>query len=62
MFNPEDYVMLDMQSGTYFCAADAVLINWEELTEDQRDTMINGSDGERCDLADDIGIAWTGLQ
>ena len=59
--NPQEYVVLDLQSGTYFCAADAALIHWDKLTEEQQDTMINGSDTERCLLADDIGIPWSGI-
>lgn len=55
MKNPDDYVVLDIESGTYFCAANSALINWAELNEDQLDIMINGSDTERCQLADEIG-------
>ena len=55
MKNPDDYVVLDFESGTYFSAADSVLINWSNLDEDQLDTMINGSDTERILLADQIG-------
>lgn len=58
MKNLENYVVLDIESGTYFCAANAVLIDWQNLDEDQRDVMINGSDTERCSLADEIGISW----
>jgi len=55
MKNPEDYVVLDFESGTYFAASNSVLINWSNLTEEQVDTMVNGSDTERILLADEIG-------
>lgn len=55
MKNPDDYVVLDFESRTYFCASNSVLINWSKLNEDQLDIMINGSDTERCLLADEIG-------
>lgn len=55
MKNIEDYVVLDLQSGTYFGASDAVLINWSKLNEEEMDTMINGSDTERVLLADQLG-------
>lgn len=55
MKNPDDYVVLDFESGTYFSAANSVLINWSNLDQDQLDTMVNGSDTERIMLADQIG-------
>ena len=55
MKNPDDYVVLDFESGTYFSAANSVLINWSKLTEEQLDIMIDGSDTERTLLADEIG-------
>jgi hypothetical protein len=55
MKDPENYVVLDFESGTYFLASNSVLINWSKLTEDQIDIMINGSDTERTLLADKIG-------
>jgi hypothetical protein len=55
MKNPDDYVVLDFESGTYFSAANSVLIKWSNLDEDQLDTMVNGSDTERIMLADQIG-------
>lgn len=58
MKNPDDYVVLDFESGTYFSAANSVLINWSNLDEDQLDTMINGSDTERILLADQIGESY----
>jgi hypothetical protein len=54
-----DYVVLDLESGTYFCAANSTLINWSKLNADQLDIMINGSDTERCMLADKIGEAYS---
>jgi hypothetical protein len=58
MKNPDDYVVLDFESGTYFSAANSVLINWSNLDQDQLDTMINGSDTERIMLADQIGESY----
>ena len=55
MKNLNDYVVFDIESGTYFCAANSVLINWSKLDGNQLDIMINGSDTERVLLADDIG-------
>ena len=55
MKNPDDYVVLDFESGTYFSAVNSVLINWSNLDQDQLDTMVNGSDTERIMLADQIG-------
>ena len=55
MKDPADYVVLDLESGTYFSAVNSVLINWSNLNEDQLDIMINGSDTERTLLADEIG-------
>ena len=54
-----DYVVLDLESGTYFSAANSTLINWSKLNADQLDIMINGSDTERCMLADEIGEAYS---
>lgn len=56
MSSLSQYVLLDLESGTYFCAADTVLIHWDSLNEEQLDIMINGSDTERCLLADEIGV------
>jgi len=53
-----NYVVLDLQSGTYFSAVNTVLINWEKLTDEERDVMINGSDTERCLLADTVGFPY----
>ncbi len=58
MKNPEDYVVLDFESGTYFPAINTVLINWKELTPEQEDIMVNGSDTERTLLADQIGFPY----
>lgn len=48
------HVVLDCTSGTFFNAAHAVLLDVEQLTAEQRDTLNEGSDLERCDLAETI--------
>ena len=49
------YVVLDCTSGTFFNAAHAVLLDVDQLTPEQHDTLNEGSDLERCDLAETIG-------
>ena len=58
---PENCIVLDLASGTYFSAVTAVLIEWSSLTEEQQDIIENSSDTERCLLADEVGIPWTGI-
>lgn len=59
--NLENYFVLDLESGTWFSAVNAVIIDWSKLTEEQRFIMEEGSDTERCLLSDEVGIPWTGL-
>ena len=58
MENIQDYVVFDIESGTYFAAANTVLINWKTLNEEQREIMIEGSDTERVLLAEEIGLEY----
>jgi hypothetical protein len=58
MENIQDYIVFDIESGTYFAAANTVLINWNTLNEEQREIMIEGSDTERVLLAEEIGIEY----
>ena len=58
----ENYVVFDFESGTYFCAANAGLINWPALTEEQKKIMIEGSDTERILLADKISIRFGSVE
>lgn len=53
-----NYVVLDCESGTYFPAANTTLINWSTLTEEQKEIMIEGSDMQRCLLADEVGVPY----
>ena len=57
--NLENYFVLDLESGTWFSAINAVVIDWSELTEEQQLIMEEGSDTEKCLLADKVGIPWT---
>jgi hypothetical protein len=57
------YVVLDCTSGTFFNAAHAVLIELDDLPEGLEESMLDeGSDTDRCELADIYGIdleAWS---
>jgi hypothetical protein len=57
------YVVLDCTSGTFFNAAHAMLIDVDALPEGLEESMLNeGSDTDRCELADIHGIdleAWS---
>jgi hypothetical protein len=59
--NLENYFVLDLESSTWFSAVNAVVIDWSKLTEEQQFIMEEGSDTERCLLADEVGIPWTGI-
>jgi hypothetical protein len=51
------YVVLDCTSGTFFNAAHAVLIDLDGMTYPEDTMNLNeGSDSDRCDLADVYGI------
>ena len=48
-------IVVDLDSGTYFCANNAVLVDWDRLNPSELETFITGSDTERSDLAEEIG-------
>lgn len=50
------YVVLDCCSGTFFNASHAVLIDTDKLSSEQLDLLDNGSDFDRADLAEEVGI------
>lgn len=50
------YVVLDCTSGTFFNAAHAVLIDVDALPDHDEALLNEGSDAERCDLAETYGI------
>lgn len=56
MSSLSNFVVLDLDSGTYFAADNAALIDWTALDDEQREIMIEGSDTDRCLLAGDVGI------
>jgi hypothetical protein len=47
-----NWIVLDTSSGTWFSASRAVLLNYETLTEDEQETLEEGSDNERNELGD----------
>lgn len=56
------YVVLDCTSGTFFNAAHAVLIDVDALPDHDEAILNEGSDTDRCELADAHGIdleAWS---
>lgn len=55
MSNLDDFVVLDLDSGTFFSAATSVILDTRRLTESQLEILNEGSDGERCDLASEYG-------
>lgn len=57
----ETLAILDLDSGTYFPAANCVIIDTAKLTDEQLEILEEGSDAERCLLADEVGIPWTGM-
>ena len=55
MANLNYCVLLDVTSGTFFCAADAVLLDTRALTPEELDLLNEGSDSERRDLGEERG-------
>ena len=56
MSSLEYFIVMDLDSGTYFSADGAVLIDTRELGEDQHEILLNGSDTELADLGSVKGI------
>lgn len=52
-------IILDLRSGTYFAAADAILIDFNTLTTEQQEEFTEGSDTDRLLIADKVGLPFT---
>lgn len=50
-----NHVVVDLDSKTYFCANNAVLVDWNNLDPAELEIFITGSDEERSELAEKIG-------
>jgi len=55
MSNLDYYVVMDLDSGTYFCAANSVLIDTRSLREDQQEALMNGSDSDISEVGFEAG-------
>jgi hypothetical protein len=55
----DDYMVLDLQSGTMFCLANACLINVSKLSDDERDLFLEYGDSEAIDIGRQHGLAIT---
>jgi hypothetical protein len=53
------FLVLDLCSGTFFQAENSCLIDWQSLSEEERDTFENGSDTDRMLLADSHGQSFS---
>jgi hypothetical protein len=53
------FLVLDLCSGTFFQAENACLIDWQSLSDDQKEAFEHGSDTDRMLLADQHGQAFT---
>lgn len=51
-----EFLILDLDSGTFFCADGACLIDWAALSADERETFCEGTDTERLLIADLKGL------
>jgi hypothetical protein len=48
-------IVLDLQSGTFFSAAGSVVLDWDALSSEELDVLVNGSDSERGELGEALG-------
>lgn len=53
------YVCLDIDSGTFFSAQDACLIDTRSLSPEELDLLDNGTDTDRALLGDKYGLPWS---
>lgn len=53
------YIILDLRSGTYFAATDAILIDLNTLTTEQQEEFEEGSDIDRLLIAAEVGLPFT---
>lgn len=51
------YAIVDLDSGTFFGASNAVLLDTRVLSEDELDDLNNGTDSDRSNIAEQYGIA-----
>lgn len=50
------WVVIDMTTGAFFGADNCCLLDTRSLCEDQLETLNEGTDEERADLAEELGI------
>jgi len=50
-----DFLICDLDTGTYFSASNAVIIDLDALDEDKQDDFVEGSDSNRCVVAEEHG-------
>lgn len=55
MSNLDYYVVMDLDSGTYFCATNTVLIDTRSLREDQQEALMNGCDSDISEVGFEAG-------
>jgi hypothetical protein len=53
------FLVLDLCSGTFLQAENSCLIDWQSLSEEERDAFENGSDTDRMLLADSHGQSFS---
>ena len=51
----DHFIIIDPDSGTYFGANTAMILDTRKLSEGELETLNEGSDGERGDLASEHG-------
>jgi hypothetical protein len=51
----DNFVIVDPDSGTFFGANTAVILDTSSLSDDELDMLDNGTDGDRGDLATKMG-------
>lgn len=56
MHNLDPFVIVDPDSGTYFPADTAILLDTTLLSDEEAELLCEGSDGDRGDLAAKVGI------
>ena len=49
------HVILDPDSGTFFGASDAMLIDIRQLSQEELDTFNDGTDGDRAEIGRKYG-------
>ena len=49
------YVIMDLDSGTFFCASNTVLVNTRTLREDQNEALLSGNDSNIREVGFEAG-------